>query len=395
MGKLIITKYENNLCSLYLSQTGKPLELSIEPVSDKNRLGNIYVGYVTQIVKNIDAAFIEIADGEVCYCSLKEKVPYLFGAHANNDKLCMGDSVLVQLEKEAIKTKQASVTGKLQFTGKHLVLLHGLSGVRVSNKITEKQEANRLSTLLKDLCTENYGFIVRTNAQNAADSVLKNEAKRLAAQYEALCSTGIHKAKGSLLYRTPLGYTDFLRDLPEDELTEVITDVAEVYETLSAYCRDFQPEDLSKLRHYTDSTISLSALYSFQKIWKEATAKYVFLKSGASLVIEPTEALTVIDVNTGKAVSKKTAGDEVFYKINEEAARACMEQIRLRNLSGMILIDFINMKAPEYNELLLKHLRELAAKDRLPVEVVDMTGLGLVELTRKKVKKPLHECIIY
>ena len=155
----------------------------------------------------------------------------------------------------------------------------------------------------------------------------------------------------------------------------------------------FQPEDSAKLRLYKDANLSLAALYSLQKWEKEALSKHVWLKSGASLVIEPTETLTVIDVNTGKAVSGKKAGDEIFYKINEEAAKECMRQLRLRNLSGMILIDFINMDSEEYNAKLMQLLKELAAKDRIPVNVVDMTGLKLVELTRKKVKKPLHEMI--
>ena len=147
------------------------------------------------------------------------------------------------------------------------------------------------------------------------------------------------------------------------------------------------------LHELTDKNLSLTALYSLQKAEKEALSKHVWLKSGASLVIEPTETLTVIDVNTGKAITGKKAGDETFYKINEEAAKECMRQLRLRNLSGMILIDFINMEDTSYNEKLMQLLKELAARDRIPVNVVDMTGLKLVELTRKKVRKPLHEMV--
>lgn len=393
MGKLIITRFEDKLFSLYTGADGKPLELSVEDPQENGRLGNIYVGFVQQIVKNINAAFIEIAEKEVCYCSLKETTDYLFGPHGGSEKLCMGDYVLVQLEKETIKTKQASVTGKLQLTGKNLVLLHGVPGIRISNKITDKKEGARLKAILEPYTSEKYGFIVRTNAQNASEEALLAEASRLTEQYNEICTTGIHKAKGTLLYQNPPGYVDFLRDLPKQELDEVVTDDSVVYETLCSYCRDFQPEDLRKLRLYQDPGLSLFALYSFQKVIREATGRVVLLNSGASLVIEPTEALTVIDVNTGKAVSKKQAGDEVFYKINLEAARACIAQLRLRNLSGMILIDFINMKAQEYNDRLLSDLRELAKKDRIPVNVVDMTGLGLIELTRKKVKRPLHECL--
>ncbi len=391
--KLIITKRGDFVFSVLFDEANKPLEVYAEPADAPSRLGNIYLGQVTNIVKNIDAAFIEIEDGCTCYCSLKEKTSYLFGPHANQNRLCMGDYVLVQVQRENIKTKQPSVTGKLQLAGKYLVLLHDTRGVKFSNKIKNKEELNRLKVLFSNCENENYGIIVRTNAVQASDSRLKAEEARLAALYKAICETGIHRTKGSLVYRSFPWYIDLLRDFPEQELTEVITDDADIFSRLDEYAEQFQPEDRSKLRLYTEEGLPLSALYSLQKVEKEALSRTVWLNSGASIVIEPTETLTVIDVNTGKAVSGKKAGDEMFYKINEEAARACMRQIRLRNLSGMILIDFINMESEEYNTKLMNLLKELAAKDRIPVNVVDMTGLRLVELTRKKVKKPLHEMV--
>ena len=391
--RLVVTKKDRYIYSVLFDENNQPLEMSAEHADTPSRLGNIYVGHVNNIVKNIDAAFIEIEDGCMCYNSLKEKTSYLFGPHANNDKLCMGDYVLVQVERDDIKTKQPSVTGILKLTGKYLVLVHGMKGVRVSNKIKYKGEINRLKVLFSNCENENYGLIVRTNALQVSNEKLKAEEERLVSLYQTICETGIHKSKGSLLYQSFPWYIDLLRDLPEAELSEVVTDDEEIYAAFQGYAEQFQPEDMGKLRLYNDETLSLAALYSLQKLEKEALSKHVWLKSGASLVIEPTETLTVIDVNTGKAVNGKKAGDEQFYKINEEAAKECMRQIRLRNLSGMILIDFINMEAETYNEKLMQLLKELAGNDRIPVSVVDMTGLRLVELTRKKVKKPLHEML--
>ena len=391
--RLVVTKRDRFVYSVLFDEKNEPLEFYAEPADTPSRLGNIYMGHVKNIVKNIDAAFIEIEDGSICYCSLKEKTSYLFGPHANSDRLCMGDYVLVQVEKENIKTKQPSVTGKLQLTGKYLVLVHGMKGVRLSNKIRQKKDINRLKVLFSNSENENYGLIVRTNALQASNEQLKEEEVRLVSFYREICTTGVHKTKGSLIYKSFPWYIDLLRDLPESELTEVVTDDEDIFSAFSDYTAQFQPEDTGKLRFYKDENLPLASLYSLQKLEKEALSKHVWLKSGASLVIEPTETLTVIDVNTGKAINGRKAGDEVFYKINEEAARECMRQLRLRNLSGMILIDFINMESDVYNEKLMNLLREFAAKDRIPVNVVDMTGLRLVELTRKKVKKPLHEML--
>lgn len=391
--RLVVTKKERYIYSVLFDETNKPVEFYAEDADAPSRLGNIYVGHVDNVVKNIDAAFVEIDEGVMCYCSLKEKTPYLFGPHANNERLCMGDYVLMQVERENIKTKQPSVTGKLQLTGKYLVLVHGMRGVHISNKIKQKEEINRLKVLFSNCENENYGLIIRTNALLMSNERLKAEEERLAALYRDICTTGVHKTKGSLLYKSFPWYIDLLRDLPEKNLTEVVTDDADIFSAFFEYTTQFQPEDTEKLRLYKDDSLSLAALYSLQRLKKEALSRQICLKSGASLVIEPTETLTVIDVNTGKAVTGKKAGDEVFFKINAEAARECMRQLRLRNLSGMILIDFINMEEESYNERLMNLLKELAAKDRIPVTVVDMTGLRLVELTRKKVKKPLHEML--
>lgn len=392
MSKLLITRKQNAILTFLLDENGRALEITAKNVDETSLLGNIYVGYVKNIVKNIAAAFIELADQNIGYCSLKEKCSYLFGAHSSSKNLSEGDRVLVQVTKENIKTKQPTVTGKLQLTGKYLVLLHGDGGLHFSNKLKGKNEIASLKEALEPFVTEDTGFIVRTNAAGVPTETVSNEAVRLLAKMEEI-KRGTSLQKGTLLYREIPQYLELLRDYNSSLLTEVITDDPDIFRDMKDYAEEYQPEDLEKLRFYEDSSLSLWALYSLSSKLSEATNAKVLLNSGASLIIEPTETMTVIDVNTGKAISKKNASDDVFFKINTEAAKECMRQLRLRNLSGMILIDFINMEKEDCNVELLNYLRKLAKEDRIPVEVVDMTGLKLVELTRKKTKKPLHEML--
>lgn len=392
MSKYVITKQKETLFSVLFDDKGKELEICTESV-EESRLHNIYLAQVTNIVKNIDAAFLTIENGINCYCSMKEKVPYLFGAHGSMEKLCVGDYVVVQLVKENIKQKQPSVSGKFELTGKYLVLLHGEKGIKTSQKITSEPERKRLQEIMEPYQNESFAFIIRTNASDVTKERLLAEAEQLEALYREIKEKGVHQTRGSLLYQSQPWYVENLRDVRDSELSEVITDSPEVYTRLVDFAQKYQPESLKKLRFYQDEALSLSSLYSFQKVIKEALSSQIWLKSGAFLVIEPTETLTVIDVNTGKSVNGKKTGDAMFLSINLEAAAECMHQLRLRNLSGMIMIDFINMESKENNEKLMSYVRELAKKDRVPVTVVDMTGLKLVELTRKKVKKPLHEQI--
>ena len=184
-----------------------------------------------------------------------------------------------------------------------------------------------------------------------------------------------------------------LRDSPGGRLEAILTDQADFYEELKRYLYLHQQEDLEKLSFYQDPLLSLSALYGLDKAVEEALGKRVWLKSGGYLVIEPTEAMVVIDVNTGKYSGKKTL-QETIFKINLEAAQEIARQIRLRNLSGIIIVDFIDMEPGENRELLLKALSEAAAADPVKTTVVGMTKLNLVEMTRKKVRRPLHEQVL-
>ncbi len=192
------------------------------------------------------------------------------------------------------------------------------------------------------------------------------------------------------MYQAPASFLAQIRNAYADRLGEIVTDDPALYAQIDRFLREEQPEDAQKLRLYQDDLLPLKELYGLDKAMADALAKRVWLKSGGYLVIEPTEALVAIDVNTGKYSGKRTKR-ETIVKINLEAAEEIGRQLRLRELSGIVLVDFIDMEEEEDRACLLDHLRTVVQKDPVKTTVVDMTELGLVELTRKKLRRPLHE----
>ncbi len=398
--KLIITKQNNRIVSAFFE--GKDMvQVSLNSIEDTAILGNIYLGKVKNIVKNINAAFVEIADGRMCYYSLEENTyPIMGGLESDNQdrklkevKVKIGDELLVQVTKEGVKTKAPVVSSNINFTGKYAALTYGKRNFGVSSKITDEKERNRLKSIAREFEHREYGFIIRTNAAYMPEDKIKNEMIKLIEAYEHLRRYGIHKNRFTLIYKTPPSYICDIRDGYAQKVDEFVTDDVKLYENIKEYLQMYQPEDLEKLRLYKDDILSLSNLYGIHDKLNDAIRPMVWLKSGGSLVIQPTEALTVIDVNTGKAVAGKKKVQETFLKINREAAKEIAKQIRLRNLSGIIIIDFIDMDLEKDNKLLMEELEDYLKKDSIKTTLVDMTALGLVEITRKKVRKPLHEQI--
>ena len=397
--KLVITKKDNVIISAFFE--GKDLvQISLNASEEEGILGNIYLGKVKNIIKNINAAFVEIEDGRMCYYSLGENHYPIMAreqeykesdAILNEVKLKMGDELIVQVVKEEIKTKAPVVSSNLNFTGKYVALTYGKPSVGVSSKISDEKERKRLKDIAKKHQHKEYGFIIRTNAAFVPEEQITEEIQKLIASYINIRQYGVHQSRFSLLYKMPPNYICDIRDSYTDNVDEFITDNEELHFHMKNFLEEYQPMDLAKLRLYRDELLSLSNLYGINDKLSDAVRPMVWLKSGGTLVIQPTEALTVIDVNTGKAVSGKKKVQETFLKVNREAAREIAKQIRLRNLSGIIVIDFIDMELKKDQNLLMEELTEYFKKDPIKTTLVDMTALGLVEVTRKKVRKPLHE----
>ena len=391
---ILITRHEGYLYSARIEK-GEFAQFQLQKEGAKQLLGNIYLGKVQNIVKNIRAAFVEIEAGMVCYLPLTEKMPPICakGVAAKTGNIAVGDEILVQVATERIKSKPPTLTTYLSLTGRHLVLTRGKTQISLSTKIQGKELREQLKEAMEEFKNEEYGFIIRTNAANVKPEVLREEAKRLIADYELVKQQGIHQNRFSLVLEAPKGYLAEVRDGYEGVVEQILTDDEKVYESIKDYLEKYQKEDLDKLEFYQEEGVSLAALYNLSAGIKRVTAKKVWLKSGAGIVIEPTESLTAIDVNTGKAIKGRKNVEETFFKINCEAAVEIAKQLRLRNLSGIILIDFIDMKDKEKQQELMELLRREVEKDPAKTIVMDMTALGLVEVTRKRLRQPLHEVL--
>lgn len=391
-GRLVITRQRDQEQERVLSafyEDGKAVELSCFDADDEQLLGSIYIGKVKNIVKNIEAAFIEIEGGILCYYSLREKEEPVYIKEKKGSKLSPGDELLVQVSREAVKTKAPTVTCNLNFPGKYLVLTTGKKQLGLSAKLS-LEEKERLRRIAEPFLTGEFGVIVRTNASQAPEEMLLEEFERLSRICRRVLTTGKHQSCFSRVYQEPPAYALGIRNINKEQLLEIVTDDAQIYEGLSAYLSEYQPEDRGKLRFYEEESPSLNHLYGISTAFKSALQERVWLKSGAYLIIQPTEALTVIDVNTGKYDGHKKLRD-TFLKINLEAAREIARQMRLRNLSGIIVVDFIDMEENEDREKLMEFLSHEVKKDPIKTVLVDMTPLGLVELTRKKVRRTLKE----
>ena len=383
MDKLVVTRRGDKVCTALVSD-GKVKQLMLEPDTADSLLGNIYIGKVQKVVSNINAAFIDIGPGCTGYYSLQERW--------KPERLKAGDELVVQVSKDAVKTKAPVVSERLSFTGRYCVLTVGKPGIGFSAKIRDTAYKARLRSLLEhDLEGETcLGVIVRTNAGTAEDHTVLEELAALRQTWRRLSAEAACRVCYSCLYRALPGYIAAIRDSFGGSLEEIITDVPEYHRELKEYLEAYQREDLGRLTFYTDALLPLGKLYSLENAFDKALGKNVWLKSGGYLVIEPTEAMTVIDVNTGKYSGRKNMQDTI-YKINMEAADEIGRQLRLRNLSGIIIVDFIDMEREEDRKTLLAHLGDVVSNDPVKTTVVDMTALNLVELTRKKVRRPLHE----
>lgn len=387
MKKALVTRYQNKILYMLL-EDGKEVEIDMYKDEENLIYNNIYVARVKDVVTNINAAFLEIAPGQICYFSLDEK-NVLFLNRKNTTKVCEGDLILVQVVKEAVKTKAAVVSCEINLSGKYVVLTAGKGDfVGVSHKITDKGRQMHLKQLVAPYASDNFGFVVRTGADNAEDGDIEEEIRSLSEEYKKILETAKTRTAFTLIRKneSPLNLNVENAHLePEDE---IVTDDAGLYEEIVS------GRHRANVRLYDDKEISLLRAYSVETRIEKALAKNVWLKNGGYLVIEPTEALTVIDVNTGKFDGKEKDREETFLKINLEAAKEIARQLRLRNISGIILVDFINMKSSDSRKVLISELERQLYKDRIQTRFVDFTGLGLAEITRQKKKKPIYENIL-
>jgi len=408
--KLKTVKGEQNfIVSALYDENRNMIEASLSSLEEESILGNLYIGRVENVVKNLNAAFIRISPEQICYYSMDEYKNPLFTKKISQKKpLVEGEELVVQVSREALKTKDPAVTTNLNFTGKYAVLTTENQRIGISSKLA-KSDRERLKQLVEDIEHPDYGLILRTNATGASDEDILAEITALTEEWQILKETAMHQTCYTCLKKEPPAYLKDIVNLSTTNVDEIITDDRVFFEQLcgmygvtddhlwtkgsvSVPIDEVKVTDTLTLRYYNDPLLRLSALYSVKSSLENALAEKVWLKSGAYLIIQPTEALTVIDVNTGKNVAKKDM-QENFLKINKEAAIEIAHQLRLRNISGIIVVDFMNLASKDAEDELMHTFRAELKKDPIPTQLVDMTKLGLVEVTRKKVRKALGEVL--
>ena len=378
-----------------LSEEERIVEIRLESDQEKSILGNIYTGQVENIASNIQAAFVQIEPGKRCYYSLAEAQRAVFSAgRKGNGPLRPGDELLVQVSRDAMKGKLPALTSNLNFTGRYLVLTTGDKKFGLSSKLA-LEDRHRLSGWLKEEVErpdKEFGIIVRTNAADASKEEILKELEWLKGRYHKAVVQGRNRTCFSLVLETEPFYVAAVRDAYGRDLDEIITDVPEIREMILGYLEEISPELKEKLRFYQDKLLPLYKLYRVETALDAIQKEKVWLNSGGFLVIQQTEAFESIDVNSGKYTGKKKMA-ETFRKINLEAAAEIGRQLRLRNLSGIILIDFINMENPDHRDELFHVLQKLLRKDPVKSRAIDITPLHILEMTRKKVRPPVIEDI--
>ena len=380
---IVITEYKNRICALGFKQNQLE-ELHVD--TQESLLNSIYIAKVKNISQNIHAAFVELYDGQMAFLPLDDTLNCPFITSADG-RLREGDEIPVQIIKEAVKTKDPVVTTKLSISGAYCVVTLDKrnGGFQFSKKLSVAKKDALNETLNDIILPSDYAVIIRTGAVQLEDfEELKVELTILISTMNDIILKSKTRTCFSLIYQGVPSYIEYLHHIAESDYEEVVTDIQTVYEALHTSYKGNIP-----IRFYND-TFPLTKLYSIESKMEELFAKKVHLKSGANLIIEYTEAMTVIDVNTAKNITKKDKDTHIF-KINLEAAQEIARQIRLRNLSGIIIVDFINMENEIYHKELIQAVKKWLRNDPVPCHFVDITALGLAEITRKKAQKPVYE----
>ncbi len=362
-----------------LDERGKLYDFFVERMLEHQRTGEIYKARVDSVLPGMHSAFLNLGDGRNGFL-------YLDDVHGIDVK--PGIEMLVQVVKNARKGKGARVSPRISLAGRFMVLIPGGHETGVSKRIEEEEERARLRNIAKQIRPDGFGIIIRTVAENCDIESLIEDADQLVAQWEVIQRKAKQNSAPCLIHKD-LGLLErVLRDELTEGVEEIVVDTEEDKENIEAFVQKFFSEKKMEISLYKGK-IPLFDVYNIENQLDELQDRKVWLSSGAYLVIDQTEALTVIDVNTGKFVGSKNLNDTVL-KTNMEAAVEITRQLRLRALGGIVVVDFIDMDTEEDKDNLVLQLQELFKNDKCKARVYGVTGLGLVEITRKRARTDIR-----
>jgi ribonuclease E len=391
--RTMVVRQRKDRIQIAVLEDGVLVEHYVNRSSHQSYVGNVYLGKVQNVLPSMEAAFVDIGKGRnaVLYAGeVNFDVSGLEGQPKRIESaLKAGQSLIVQVTKDPVGHKGARLTSQISLPGRYLVYVPGASMTGISRKLPDT-ERNRLKQILKKVMPENAGVIVRTAAEGAAEEELSRDVARLAAQWEAIEKKAKTASAPALLYSEPDLTIRVIRDVFNEDFSNLIVAGDEGWDTVDEYVRYVAPHLVDRLTRWQDDR-DVFAAYRIDEQLAKALERKVWLPSGGSLVIDKTEAMTVIDVNTGKFTGQGGNLEETVTRNNLEAAEEIVRQLRLRDVGGIVVIDFIDMVLESNRELVLRRLLECLARDRTKHQVAEVTSLGLVQMTRKRVGAGLLE----
>jgi ribonuclease G len=377
-------------------ENGVLQEIFIERENHRGLVGNIYKGKVVRVLPGMQAAFVDIGLERAAFIHAAE----IGDGDANtpiNQLVHEGQSLVVQVTKDPIGTKGARLTTQLSIPSRYLVFMPGSVHVGISQKIEENGERDRLKQLVKDSMeveglTGEAGFILRTAAEGVGEEEIGADTSYLRRLWRKLQERIADNKPPSLVYdELPLSLRT-IRDLSRPETSKLLIDSRETFQKIEQFCQQYVPEVAEKIEYYPGPR-PIFDLYSVEDEIQRALERKVPLKSGGYLVVDQTEAMTTIDVNTGGFVGRRNL-EETIFKTNLEAATAIGRQVRLRNLGGIIILDFIDMTDTEHQRQVLRMLEKVLEKDHTKTKISGVSELGLVEMTRKRTRESLEHMLM-
>jgi ribonuclease E len=391
--RAMVVRQRGDRTQIAVLEDGVLVEHYVDRSSHQSFVGNVYLGKVQNVLPSMEAAFVDIGKGRNAVLYAGEVNFDASGLEGQTRRiesaLKSGQSVLVQVTKDPIGHKGARLTSQVSLPGRYLVYVPGASMTGISRKLPDT-ERTRLKQILKKVMPEGAGVIVRTAAEGATDEELAQDVARLAAQWENIEQKSKTASPPELLYSEPDLTIRVVRDIFNEDFSSLVVAGDDGWPMVDEYVRYVAPHLAERLSHWQDEQ-DVFARYRIDEQLAKALDRKVYLPSGGSLVIDRTEAMTVIDVNTGKFTGQGGNLEETVTRNNLEAAEEIVRQLRLRDIGGIIVIDFIDMVLESNRDLVLRRLLECLARDRTKHQVAEVTSLGLVQMTRKRVGSGLLE----
>lgn len=389
----MIVRSKNGRIQIAVLEDNVLVEHYVARSQESSLIGNVYLGRVQNVLPSMEAAFVDIGRGRnaVLYSGEVDWDAVETGNQPRRIELALksGDRVLVQVTKDPVGHKGARLTSQISLPGRYLVYVPGGAMNGISRKLPDTERA-RLKRILKEVLPESSGVIVRTAAEGATEDQLTRDVQRLTSQWEHI-STQLETVQApALLHAEPDLLVKIVRDVFNEDFSKMLIQGEDAYQTITAYLAAVAPDLLERVEKYDDEQDPFDRFRVSEQIEKALDRK-VWLPSGGSLVIDRTEAMTVVDVNTGKFVGTGGNLEETVTKNNLEAAEEIVRQLRLRDIGGIIVVDFIDMVLESNRDLVLRRLIECLSRDRTKHQVAEVTSLGLVQMTRKKLGLGLLE----